>query len=406
MIDSQRPIRMALAAAVWMMIPMAAPAQGQGWVTAWGTSQQGLGNARISNATVRMLARVTIPGESVRIRLDNTFGASPVTFGKATIGPRVRGPALAAGMITPVTFSGKEMVTIPAGESVVSDPVALRVEAQQDLAVSLFVTGAETRPSQHLSAFVTSYLTENGAGDHSASADGRPFTGRTTSAFWLKAIDVRPPDAGASAVVAFGDSITDGTCSTVDAHERWEDVVAKRLALQHVVRRAVVNEGIAGNTLSGKVQPAADSPPGIERLDRDVLSHAGVSHVVLFMGTNDIRREASAAQVIEGMSIIAGRVKAKGIKVIGATIVPRHYRAPEPGNTGWSEGKTRTKNEVNEWIRQGKAFDAVLDFDNVVRSPIDPNLLSPAYNCDGIHPTPLGYFQMGKSVDLGLFDVR
>jgi lysophospholipase L1-like esterase len=379
------------------------------WVTAWATSQQAVASSKISDATVRMIARVTIPGESVRVRLDNTFGPAPVTFGKASVAPRIRGPALAAGMVKPITFGGKEAVTIPAGGSAVSDPVALRVEAQQDLAVSLFVTAGNVQPSQHTNAYVTSYLTDNGAGDHTGSEDGKPFAGKSTTAmYWLKSIDVRPAaGSGASAIVAFADSITDGTCSTIDGHDRWEDIVAQRLAMQNPVRRAVVNEGIGGNTISGKVEPAADSTPGLERFERDVLSHAGVSHVVLFMGTNDIRREASAAQVIDGMKTIAARVKAKGMKIIGATIIPRHYRAPEPGNTGWSQGKTQIRNEVNAWIRKRGSFDAVLDFDKVVRSTSDQDLLNPAYNCgDGIHPSPAGYFQMGKAVDLGLFGAR
>jgi len=231
-----------------------------GWVTAWGTSQQGPGDARISNATVRMIARVTLPGESVRVRLDNTFGSTAVEFRRATIGPRIRGPALAAGMVKPLTFGGKDSVTIAAGTSVVSDPVALRVDAQQDIAVSLFVAAANAQPSQHNNAYVTSYLTENGAGDHSASEDGMTFTGKTAATFWLKSIDVRPASgSGATSIVAFGDSITDGTCSTLDAHDRWEDIVAKRLALQDTVRRAVVNEGIGGNTVTANVRPAPTS---------------------------------------------------------------------------------------------------------------------------------------------------
>ncbi len=276
------------------------------------------------------------------------------------------------------------------------------------MAVSLFVSAADAQPSQHNNAYVTSYLTANGAGDQTASQDGKPFSGTTTATFWLKSIDVHPTDgAGATAIMAFGDSITDGTCSTIDAHNRWQDVLAQRLALQNGAMRAVVNEGIGGNTISTKVQPPADSPAGLDRLDRDVVSHAGVSHVVLFMGTNDIRREAPAAQVIDGMSTIATRVKAKGIKVFGVTIIPRHNRAPEPGNTGWDDGKTRIKNEVNDWIRQRGHFDEVIDFDKIVRSTANPNLLRPDYNCgDGIHPSPAGYFQMGGAVDLGLFGSR
>jgi hypothetical protein len=214
-------VALAAAALAWPSAGTVAQTANHAWVTAWGTSQQALGDVRITSATVRTIARVTIPGDSVRIRLDNTFGLAPVVFGKASIGPRIRGPALAAGLVRPVTFGGKEFVTIPAGASVVSDPAALRVDAQQDLAVSVFVAAADARPSQHTNAYVTSYLTDNGAGDHTASEDGRPFTGKTTATFWLKSVDVRPaPGAGATAVVAFGDSITDGTCSTLDAHDR------------------------------------------------------------------------------------------------------------------------------------------------------------------------------------------
>src|SRR5881628_3234130 len=252
----------------------------QGWVTAWGASQQGLGEAKITNATVRMIARVTIPGDSIRIRLDNTFGTAPVTFGSVTVGPRIQGAAVAVGLNKPVTFGGKTSVTIPAEGSVRSDAVALHVDAQQDLAVSLFVSGANVAPSQHGNAVVTSYLTGNDAGDQTSSENGKAFTGKTTAMFWLKSIDVRPTSQ-ATAIVAFGDSITDGTCTTLDAHNRWEDVVAQRLELMDPVSRSVVNEGIGGNTVTGAhLVPKANSPPGLERLERDVLSHS--ASVMLF----------------------------------------------------------------------------------------------------------------------------
>jgi len=119
------------------------------------------------------------------------------------------------------------------------------------------------------------------------------------------------------------------------------------------------------------------------------------------MGTNDIRREIGADELIAGMKDISARVRAKGIKVIGVTIIPRHNRE---GDLGWNDAKTKVRNQVNDWIRHDAGFDAVIDFDQVVRSPSDRNLINPAYNCgDGIHPSPAGYFQMGKSVDLSLF---
>jgi lysophospholipase L1-like esterase len=398
-----RLMRSALAAAVGFAASNAT-AQNAGWVAAWGASQQSLSEAKISNATVRLIARVTIPGEAVRVRLDNTYGTTPVTFARTTIAPRVRGAALAYGLVQPLTFHDKGSVTIPAGGTEVSDPITIHVEAQQDLAVSLFVSG-NAQPSQHGNAVVTSYVTDNDAGDAANSVDGKPFTGHTTSMYWLKAIDVRPTTR-TTAIVAFGDSITDGTCTTLDAHDRWEDLVSQRLALQTPVRFAVVNEGIGGNTVTNApdYQPAVNSAPGMERLERDVLSHPGVSHVILFMGTNDIRRGASSSLVISGLKDIIARVKAKNIKIIGATIIPRHTTVPGVAETGWSDAKTKIREEVNAWIRKDAGFDAVLDFDRVVASKTNPDLIEQAYNCgDGIHPSPIGYFQMGKSVNLNVF---
>jgi lysophospholipase L1-like esterase len=383
--------------------------QGTDWVTAWGASQQSLGQEKISNASARMIARVTLPGDALRIRLDNSFGKTPVTFGHVTLGPRARGAALAEGLVKPVTFGGKDGVTIPAGGTVQSDAVAMHVDAEQDIAVSLFVSGGDVQPSQHNNAQVTSYLTANGTGDATEAADGKAFSANTTAMFWLKSIDVHPASP-ASSIIAFGDSITDGTCTTLDAHDRWEDVLSQRFALQSPVRRAVVNEGIGGNTVidAADYNPPAGSPPGVDRLERDVLSHAGVSHVVLFEGTNDIARGATSEQVIAGMKDIIARVKAKGVKIIGVTILPRANAYRIAGTlTPFDAQKTKVKNEVNAWIRKDAGFDAVLDFDQVVRDPAHPDAIQPAYGCgDGVHPAPIGYYQMGKSVDLGVFGVR
>jgi lysophospholipase L1-like esterase len=377
------------------------------WITAWGSSQQGLGMTAVSDATVRMIARVTIGGDAVRIRLDNSYGTSPLTIGSAYVGQRVQGAALAAGSNRQVRFNQSKGVTIPAGGSVQSDPVAMKVLAQTDLAVSLYVPDANVRPSQHGGAQVTSYLTSGGSGDLSADEAPTRFTATTTAMFWLKAIDVSSASSS-GAIVAFGDSITDGTCSTVDGHDRWEDLLAVRLALNDNGRgahKAVVNEGIGGNTITrANIQPPPDSTPGLERLDRDVLSHHGVTHVIFFMGTNDIRREAPAKQVIEGTQEIIKRVRAKGLKIIGVTIIPRHNRPPAENNTGWNDAKTQIRNEVNRWMRTSKPFDALLDLDAAVRDPHSADLIYEPFNCgDGIHPSPRGYFEMGKAVPLDLF---
>src|SRR5262245_15119918 len=154
---SARSGLMVLSVATLAALSTPSLAQNANWVTAWGASQQALGETKISNASARMIARVTIPGSSVRIRLDNTFGTSPLVVGRATIAPRVRGPAVAEGQVKPVSFKGQSSVTIPAGGSVDSDAIALKVDAQQDLAVSLHITGANVQPSQHGNAQVTSY---------------------------------------------------------------------------------------------------------------------------------------------------------------------------------------------------------------------------------------------------------
>jgi lysophospholipase L1-like esterase len=373
------------------------------WVTAWATSQQGLGDDGVTDATVRLIARVTAGGESVRVRLDNTYGTEPLQIGSAFIGQRQRGPALLSGSNLKVRFAGFTSVTIPPGGSVRSDPVRMTVLPRQDVAVSLHVPGVNVRPSQHRGALVTSYVSANGSGDLTADETRTPFTETMTSMWWLKSIDVLTSSVG-GAIVAFGDSITDGSCATVDAHDRWEDWLAVRLDAMDdpVVRRAVVNEGIGGNTVIREhLRPAPNSTPGVERIERDVLSHAGVTDVVLFMGTNDIRREASARQIIAGTETIIEQAHARGLRIHGATIIPRHNRAPT--NTGWNPAKTRIRNQVNDWIRGDAPFDGVLDFDAVVRDPSNHDLILPAFNCDDIHPTARGYYEMGWSVPLELF---
>jgi lysophospholipase L1-like esterase len=379
------------------------------WRTAWATSQQTAGSTEISNTTARLIARVTIGGDAVRIRLDNTYGKNPLKVGSAYVGLRSRGAAIAVGSNRPILFGGATGVTVPAGGTVRSDPVQLRVLALQDLAVSLYVPDSNTQPSEHSNAVVTSYLAPLNGGDRSSAESAEAFKAPITSMPWLKAIEVLSSSAG-GAIVAFGDSITDGTCATLDAHDRWEDWLTVRLALEDArhggrsVQKAVVNEGIGGNTVTREgLQPPPDSTPGTERLERDVLSHEGVTDVVLFMGTNDIRRGASAAQVIAGLSLIAERVKARGLRIVGTTIIPRHNVPPAGTNTGWNDAKTSIRREVNQWIRTRAPFDGVLDFDAVVRDPANTDLIAAPFNCDGIHPTPRGYYEMGKSIALDLF---
>jgi lysophospholipase L1-like esterase len=323
------------------------------WVTAWGTSQQGLAAAAVTNTTLRLNARVTIAGDAVRIRLDNSYGKTPVRIGRAYVGVRARGAVLVAGSNQAALFTGSQTTTIPPGGSVKSDPIAMNVLALQDLAVSLYLPDADVQVSQHTGAMTTSYAASGG--DHAAVEGGEPFKATLTTMPLLKAIDVSSR-AAPGAIVAFGDSITDGTCSTVDAHDRWEDWLAVRLALNAVkpgAHKAVVNEGIGGNTLTSEgLQPAPDSTAGLERFERDVMSHQGVTDVILFMGTNDIRRGASAAQVIDGMTRLAAAVKSRRMKVFAATIIPRHNVPPAGTNTGGTTPRPRfAARSTNGFVR-------------------------------------------------------
>jgi hypothetical protein len=255
-----------------------AEARGRGkWITAWGFSQQNLApeTETVTDATVRMIARPTISGNSVRVQLQNTFGLQAVTFGAAYVGHRANGALLVLGSNRPLTFGGLPSVTIPPGGRVTSDPAPLTVEAQQDLAVSLYVPGAGVRISRHTNARTTSYLTAPLAGNHAAEESGAAFPTTVTSMYWVAAIDVFSSSA-TGGIVCLGDSITDGTGTTTDGYDRWHDFLALRLLFQSRSKgqMAVVNEGIGGNRVTHTVPPAT-SPPAVERLDRDVLERVG-----------------------------------------------------------------------------------------------------------------------------------
>jgi lysophospholipase L1-like esterase len=370
------------------------------WVAAWGFSIQGLAPATtvVSNETVRMIARPTASGESVRVRLDNTFGTVPLTIGAASIAYRNNGAQLVPGTVRPLTFGGSTSVTIAAGQGVYSDAVPFVARAWEDVAVSLYVPGDATgQISRHNNARTTSYVTAAGAGDHTADGASTAFTGTTVEMYWVSAIDVFSEAEGA--VVFLGDSITDGTGTTTDGHDRWHDVAYLRTLLgsKDDPKKAFVNEGIGGNRVT--VTATQGSPAAVERLDRDVLSRSGISIVVLFEGTNDLNSGlVNADQLIAGMENIVERVRARHVKIIGATIIPRSSAA-------WTPQKTVYRHQVNDWIRQHPHFDAVLDFDEVMKDPTNPDIMNPILELgDHTHPNPFGYLAIGRSVNLGFLE--
>lgn len=395
-------IVIALIAALGLGVAGIAEAKKAQWVAAWGFSIQGLAPATtvVMNETVRMIARPTISGGLVRVRLDNTFGTVPLTIDAASIAYRNNGAQLVPGTVRPLTFGGSTSVTIAAGQGVYSDAVSFVARAWEDVAVSLYVPGDATgQISRHGNARTTSYVTAAGAGDHTADEASTNFTGTTVEMYWVSAIDVFSEAEGA--VVFLGDSITDGTGTTTDGHDRWHDIAYLRMLLgskdDPKKEKAFVNEGIGGNRVT--VTATQGSPAAVERLDRDVLSRSGITHVVFFEGTNDLNSGlVNADQLIAGMTDIIQRVKARNVKIIGATIIPRSSAA-------WTPQETVYRHQVNDWILHHADFDAVFDFDKVMRDSTNPDIMNPILELgDHTHPNPFGYLAIGRSMDLKVLD--
>ena len=388
------------------------------WYTAWATAH----NARattsaMSGRTVRMILRPNIPGSALRVKLENTMGEAPVVFSGAFIGVAGEGAAVRQDSITRLTFDGKPGLTLAPGQGAYSDPVSFDVKAFEKLALSLDVQSASDISTHHV-GLVTNW---SAAGARAADASGAGFeplpevpalnTGQWPF-YWVAALDVQSPGTGGT-IVFLADSITDGRCSTRDEegvvrpnlYQRWTDVLAARLAARpKEEQKGIANAGIAGNRVLGR----GNGPSAFERLERDVLDRAGVTHVVFFEGTNDLAGNFTAAQVIAGMRQITALIRARGIKVIGVTVVPRGRPAPEPG---WTVTNETERIKLNEWIRTKGNFDGVIDFDALMKDGPVVTLTGGGYasalpqqwNCDNTHPNAAGYKAMGEFVDLGLF---
>ncbi|WP_329225304.1 GDSL-type esterase/lipase family protein [Streptomyces canus] len=383
----------ALAATVAALLP-AAPAAAetaqQGWTGTWATAQHAAYDPGTSEVTVRIPVRVSAGGSSVRIRLTNDFTTEPVTIGHATIGLRDSGSAVTKPQ--KLRFGGKSAVTIAAGEQAASDQVRLTVPARSDLVVSLYFPGRLTHISQHWMGLQTVYWTPDGGGDHASDPGGDAFT-KTDSTFpFLTGVDVQGGNA-AGAVVALGDSITDGAASTSNANRRWPDYLAGRLSACSSTA-GVLNEGISGNRITAGVD---GNPSALDRLERDVLPQPGARTVVLFEGVNDLSwGGATGDQVIDGMKEIVRRAHERGLRVIGATVVP--YRG---WGDWWTEAKEADRQKVNTFVRDGGVFDGFADFDKAVRDPDDPTRYGAAFDSgDHLHPNDVGMKAFADAVDL------
>ncbi|MEV0203052.1 SGNH/GDSL hydrolase family protein [Nonomuraea sp. NPDC050691] len=395
----------ALAAALALnMTVTPAEAAPRRWAAAWGSAAQPAtpstpwygvnwseeGFARQAPETLRQVVRVTTGGPSVRVRLSNVHGTAPLAVDGAAIAGALQGAATSRPRT--LTFAGREETVVPPGRELLSDPVSLPVRPLGRLAVTLRFTRPTGAATFHHFAQVTSY---RAAGDHLADTAGKAFTDTSDSWYYLAGVEVAAP-RGAGTVVAFGDSLTDGVGSTVGADHRYPDRLAERLAGRSL---AVVNAGIGGNRL------LTDSPEyggnGLARFQRDVLDRPGVRTVIAMQGINDLAEwnkphQASAGQIIDGHKRLIEAAHARGVKVVGATLMPMKGAA-----LAYSPAAEAVRDEVNRWIRTGGAYDHVVDFDAVVRRPGDPGLLRPQYDSgDGIHLNDAGYRAIAQAVDL------
>ncbi len=405
------------------------PAAAQKWVTTWAASVQGpypVGNPAVQpnlrfafpdaeagahDQTFRLIVRPDVWGHEARLRFSNVFGTKPLTLDGVYAGMHLGGGAVAVGSNRAVRFGGKPAVTIAPGQSAWSDGVTLPpAGAGAKLAVSFHIAGNSGPMTWHAKALTTSYLSAPAAGAHGQAEDEAAFPFTTTSWWFLDAVDMRLA-AGTQVIVAFGDSITDGTASTLNGDDRWPDVLSRRLHAAYGNRVAVVNAGIGGNQIIGPAEysarkPFAGGPAARQRLERDVLSLSGVTAVIWLEGINDFNKmaDASVEAVAAGMREVVGKLRARGVRVIGATVVPA---LGATNATHGSADEDRKRRELNEFIRTSGVFDGVADFDRATLDPATGELRAefvPDSTAGGpgdkLHPNRAGYLAMGMSIDL------
>ncbi len=359
--------------------------------------------ATVENQTLRQIVHTSIGGDKVRVVLSNVFGTAPLEIGAAAIALQTNAAAVEPASIRKLTFNGQPKASVLAGATLVSDPVEMDVAPLANLAIDLYVPGeigvGASPATTHNGASQTSYISTTG--DHSGEVSlpvDRPFGA------WLALarVEVAAPES-ARAVVTFGDSITDGARSTVDANARWPDELARRLAAQKRSEVAVLNAGISGNRVLGDDANYRAGVSALARFDKDVLMQTGVTHVIVLEGINDIgvaRANASptAADLIAGHRQLIARAHARGLKIYGATLTPFEgavYYTPE------GEAKRQA---LNNWIRTSGEYDGVIDFDLVARDPAAPSKFATAVDSgDHLHPGDAGYKAMGDAIELALF---
>ncbi|MEU9649158.1 SGNH/GDSL hydrolase family protein [Streptomyces sp. NPDC048110] len=384
----------------------AAPASTGVWVGAWATApaaaEPGTETTGMAGRSVRNVVHTSVGGTSARITLSNLYGQSPLTVTHASIA-LAAGPDTAAAVgdtMRRLTFGGSARVIIPAGGRVMSDVARIAIPYGANVLVTTYSPLPSGPVTYHPMARQTSYLAD---GDRTADVTGVAYTTPTPYWRYLTALDVLSHEADGT-VVAFGDSITDGLGADVDANHRWTDVLAERLHDaagdgRDTPRYSVVNEGISGNRLlTGRTGRPADNPSGLSRFERDVLDRTGVKVVVVLLGVNDILHSPELADrdgILTGLRTLVDRAHDRGLRVVGGTILPFG------GYGGHTEARETMRQQINEEIRSGRVFDAVVDFDKALRDPYDPRRMHSDYDSgDHLHPGDKGYARMGQVLDL------
>ena len=396
------------------------------WIGTWATAEQPARPAdaqTFRNRTLRLIVRTSAGGKRLRIKVSNLFGDQPLAIGSAHVARRAGAADIEASSDRMLTFRGAPSITIPPRSAAISDPIDLDAPPLSDLAISLFFPQTAVATTSHSLALQTSYVAPESV---DAAAEAR-FPVERTIASWpfLAGVDVAASPRGA-AIVAFGSSTTDGDGSTRDANRRWPDVLAERLQKNPGggAELGVLNEGIIGNRLLYDSPRQANNPfgpmlgeAGLVRFERDVLDQPGAKYVLLCLGVNDILfpafpftppgERATAEEIVAGYRQLIARARRKGVRVIGTTIPPFEgatFAAAGLNLTFYTPERESARQAVNEWIRRSRAFDAVVDFDEVLRNPTHPARLLPAYAAaDHLHVNDAGNVAQGYAIPLSLF---
>lgn len=373
------------------------------WVGTWSASPQVVdAPIQINGQTVRQIVHTSLGGERVRVRLSNAYGTSALIIGSAHIAISNGGASIVPGTDRVLRFNGSPTIAIPAGALAVSDPVKLEVPVLDDLSVSFYLPENVPATTQHSVGLQTTYISTPGEFTGAVTVAGTT----TQSFYFLTGVEVRASEP-TRAVVALGDSVTDGFRSTPDANQRWPNLLAARLQFHPGTSGvAVLNAGISGNRVLHDFLGAS----ALGRFDRDVLVQTGAKYVIVLEGNNDFlipgligdpAEVVTADQVIQGHRQFIDRAHALGLRIYGGALTPIDGY-PFPG--AWSPAMEEKRQAVNQWIRTSKAYAAIIDFDKVLRDPSHPTRILPLYDSgDHLHPNDVGYKAMADAIDLSLF---